>query len=124
MHERTDDVNAPQIVLIGVISVILTIVSILSAILIYRVSAATQVTRKVLAIPYAESDAVLAAQTKALGQYAWVDDKKQLVQIPIEDAKQRVLKQLAAAPAAEPASEKPAEKKGPAAADAKAAESK
>ncbi len=44
--------------------------------------------------------------------------------IPIEDAKQRVLKQLAAAPAAEPASEKPAEKKGPAAADAKAAESK
>jgi hypothetical protein len=110
-----DDVNISQIIWIGVVSLAIFALSAVAAHIILRGDEAQLQKRGVAPlvrglakkheigiidyVPF-DSDARLdrwrAEKTKALNSYGWVDRKKGLIHVPVEEAMKEVVRQAAA----------------------------
>ena len=90
-----DDTNMPMIALVGVTGVILTVASIVGLQALYYNYELRLFERKVVSEPYLEADSRLAQQESKLNSpYGWIDQEKGVLAIPIERAKQLVVREL------------------------------
>ena len=90
-----DGLPGGRIALVGAISVALTIASTLAALLIFRIADRQEYEAKVLAVPYAHSDEVIAAQSARLNAYGFADAEKKVPTMPIARAMELTGKRLA-----------------------------
>ena len=89
-----DGLPGAKIALIGAMSAALTLASTLVAMVIYRIADRNEYETKVIATPYAHSDAVIASQTARLKSYGFADAEKKIPTIPIDKAMSLVEKEL------------------------------
>ena len=92
--ERYNDTNTPMLALVGVVSTILLFALIVGLQVLYYALAEQDFERKVIHIPTAESDGILAEQEIQLTQYGWLDRAQNKVAIPIDRAMERVVADL------------------------------
>lgn len=86
-----NDVNTPLLALIGFLGAIVVFAIIVLLTVIYYAAEEREEYVKNISQPYTEVDHLLAAQQAKLVEYRWVDEKNQLVAIPIERAMQLVV---------------------------------
>lgn len=86
-----DDVNTPLVAMIGFLSCILIFAIIVALTVLYNSALDREQYAKDTSQPYAELDSLLAAQRIKLVDYRWLDEKNQVVAIPIERAMQLVV---------------------------------
>ena len=92
--ERYNDTNTPMLALVGVVSTILLFALIVGLQVLYYALAERDYERKVIQIPTAASDGILAEQEIQLTQYGWLDRAQNKVAIPIDRAMERVVTEL------------------------------
>lgn len=88
-----DGLNIPMIVTVGLISVVVTAVSVIAVQTLYYSYAADETQRKVVEAPTANADSKLAEQIAKLSRYSWTDRKKGIVTVPIERAMRLVVQE-------------------------------
>jgi hypothetical protein len=124
-QEHYEDVKTTTVALAGVIGAIATFALILLLMVIYYRVNNQQTLIKQTDEPPAEWTSLKTTQEGKLESYRWVDQKRQIVAIPIGLAEQLVVAEVAASgrpkavprpaavkkPAAKPLAEKPGEKK-------------
>jgi hypothetical protein len=116
-QERYEDVKTSTIALAGLIGAIVTFALILLLMVIYYRVDNQQKQIKQLNEPPAEWANLKTAQEGKLASYRWVDEKRQIVAIPIDLAKQLVTAEVAASgrpkPIPRPAGKPPPAVKNP-----------
>ncbi len=93
MAER-DDLNVSMIATVGIVSVILTAVSIYAVQALYFNYVGVETQRKVIEVRAVDSESRLAEQEARLARYSWVDRQKGTVTVPIERAMSLVVPEL------------------------------
>jgi hypothetical protein len=88
-----NDVNTPLLALIGFLGSILVFAIIVLLTVVYYEAEEREEYVKNISQPYAEVDNLLASQQARLVEYRWVDEKNQVVAIPIQRAMQLVVAQ-------------------------------
>lgn len=88
-----DNLDVPMIVTAGIVSILLTVVSIVGVQALYANFASAETTRKVTTAPTLESNSKLAEQDAKLSQYAWTNREKGQVVIPIDRAMSLIVKE-------------------------------
>ena len=81
-----DDMNAPLIGVIGVVSVVLVFAFIVGVQALYYTFDQAETERKVVSIPNVEADNLIAEQEAQLQRYGWIDRSQGVVTIPIEES--------------------------------------
>ena len=87
-----DNLDNPMIAVVGVVSVVLTIASVIGVQTLYVAYSTREADRKTTAVP-ANSASKLAEQDAKLARYAWADREKGQVVIPIERAMSLTVKE-------------------------------
>ncbi len=98
MAERYDDVNTPVIAAIGLLGAILIFAIILLLVVVFYHADARERVEKHFGAPPAELSNLVADQQAELASYRWVDEKKGIVAIPINRAKELVLEEISKEP--------------------------
>jgi hypothetical protein len=106
-----EDLNTTKIALAGFISMAIVFALILLMMAMYHWEMAEQTQLKVVDLPAAEFDTLVADQRGQLTNYRWIDPEKKIVQIPIKQAMDLVLDELRKPPRESP-EKAPAEKEG------------
>ena len=88
-----ENLNIPMIVTVGLISVVLTAVSVIAVQALYFNYATAETQRKVVEAPTADADSKLAEQIAKLSRYSWTDREKGVVTVPIERAMRLVVQE-------------------------------
>ncbi|NUQ61614.1 MAG: hypothetical protein HUU20_03945 [Pirellulales bacterium] len=96
-----NDVNTPMVALIGFLGAVLTFAVIVLLTVIYYAAEEREDYAKNISQPYTELENLLATQRAKLVEYHWVDQKNQVVAIPIDRAMQLVVVEGRANPRAE-----------------------
>jgi hypothetical protein len=88
-----DTVDAPMIAVLGFIAAILAFVLILGLVVLFNKMQKAELERKYVNQPPAGLSKLQASQRALLAEYGYVDEKKGIVRIPIEDAMELVTKE-------------------------------
>lgn len=88
-----ENLNIPVIVTVGLISIVVTAVSVIAVQALYYSYAADETQRKVTEAPTADADSKLAEQIAKLSRYSWADREKGIVTVPIERAMRLVVQE-------------------------------
>lgn len=97
---KRDDLNTPLIVLVGFVSTILCLVTVLALTVVFHKVQEGEHYRKVILPEPEEVRSLSVTQQAKLASYAWIDEQQQIVQIPIELAMDLVVQELSAESAA------------------------
>ena len=90
-----DDMNVPMIAFVGVLGVILTVAIIVGLQALYYNYNQVLFEKRILNEPFVESDSRLAEQEAKLNSpYRWIDQEKGIVAVPIDRAKELVVREL------------------------------
>jgi hypothetical protein len=92
--ERYNDTNTPMIALVGFIGAILTFALIVGLQVLYYATVEQEKVDKVIRVPTADSDSMIAEQQIKLTQYGWLDRQQSKVAIPIDRAMELVVEDL------------------------------
>ncbi len=93
MAAQHDDPPAGMLALIGASSLIVTLVTVILTIALYRGGEAAEFERKVVQVPYTAVETMRSEQNGHLGAYGWVDRESGQVHIPIDRAVSLLLKE-------------------------------
>lgn len=88
-----ENLNIPMIVTVGLISVVVTAVSVIAVQALYYSYATNETQRKVIEAPTADADSKLAEQIAKLSRYSWTNRKKGVVTVPIERAMRLIVQE-------------------------------
>jgi hypothetical protein len=88
-----DDVNTPLVALIGFLCTVLVFAIVIALAVLVNSAQEHQQYEKNISQPYTKLESLLASQRIKLVEYRWVDQKKQVVAIPIDRAMQLVVAQ-------------------------------
>lgn len=88
-----ENLNIPMITTIGIISVVLTIVSVIGVQALYYNYANAEVSRKVVEAPTYDADSKFAEQIAKISRYSWVNRQEETVTIPIDRAMRLVVQE-------------------------------
>lgn len=83
---KYDDLDMSMITVTGIVSSILTFIIIIAVQVMYHDYYQSEFQRKEVDTPIATSNAIIANQKENLEKYAWLNDDKSKVAIPIEKA--------------------------------------
>jgi hypothetical protein len=91
-----DSVNVGRLAVLGIAGIIAIYALVVAIQALYLAGAETQRKTKVLAVPYAEAEAAIEAQSSTLGSFGVVSvgDSGEVVHLPLDLAKTRVLEEL------------------------------
>jgi hypothetical protein len=95
--ENRTDPRAYTLTIVGLVSVILTIVSIIGLEALYFSVFNAETENKVYAVESANLSAIRSQQLETIHSYRWVDREKGVVAIPISQAAELVVKERASA---------------------------
>jgi hypothetical protein len=95
---QEEGINVNGLVFAGVVSTVLVIGSVIALTAMYH-NFEGSMAAKVQAEPYAAAGNYQSDQDKVLGSYGWVDEKKGVVAIPIEQAMDIMARRASQTPA-------------------------
>ena len=88
-----ENLNIPMIVTVGLISVVVTAVSVIAVQALYYSYATNETQRNVIEAPTADADSKLAEQIAKLSRYSWTNREKGVVTVPIERAMRLIVQE-------------------------------
>lgn len=88
---KYDDLDMSMITVTGIVSSILTFIIVVAVQVLYTDYYQTEFQRKEIDTPIATSNAIIANQKENLTKYAWLDEDKTKVALPIDQAMQMTL---------------------------------
>ncbi len=83
---KYDDLDMSMITVTGIVSSILTFIIIVAVQVMYHDYYQSEFQRKEVDTPIATSNAIIANQKENLGKYAWLNEDKTKVALPIDQA--------------------------------------
>lgn len=88
-----DDLDTTMIAYVGTVGAILTFFTVFAVGALYYAIAETENEVKVIRVPEKNAESILANQAAALTEYRWIDQDKNIVAIPIDQAMQIVVQE-------------------------------
>ena len=93
MASQEDDLPVGVLSVIGVGSLLVTLVTVILIVGLYRHGESAEFDRKVVQLPYSAVDANRATGEQRLSSYGWVDREAGRVHIPIDKAMGMIVKE-------------------------------
>jgi len=88
-----DDLDTTMIAFVGVVGTIITVFLVFAVAALSQSFEKTENEVKVVEVPEATSDSILANQAAALTEYRWIDQDKNIVAVPIDRAMEIVVQE-------------------------------
>ncbi|QDU07171.1 hypothetical protein [Gimesia aquarii] len=88
-----DDLDTTMIAYVGTVGTIITFFLVFGIAAFYYAFAKTENEKKVINVPEVNAESILANQAAALTEYRWIDQDKNIVAIPIDQAMQIVVQE-------------------------------
>ena len=89
-----ENLDNTMIAVVGVVSIVLTVASIIGVQALYNGYANEELDRKVISLPTADANSKLLEQEAKLARYGWMNREKGQVAIPIERAMKLTLSEF------------------------------
>lgn len=88
-----DDLDTTMIAFVGIVGTIITFFTVFAVAALYYSFEKTENVKKVIEVPEINAESILANQAAALTEYRWIDQDKNIVAIPIDEAMQIVVQE-------------------------------